>query len=115
MLAKSFMVLGLVLISPWAATAADRHFIYSYESENLKEGEQELETYSTYQFGRNSFYSALNQSVEMELGLDSFLQSSVYLNFTQQLVAANGGGTQQAGGPILDPSWMGYPMNGNSS
>ncbi len=97
-----FSILGLMCIGPLRVQAADRHFIYSYESENIKAGEQELETYSFYQFGRNSFYSALNQSVEMELGLDSFLQSSVYLNFTQQLVAADGGGVQQGGGPILD-------------
>jgi hypothetical protein len=99
---NSLIVAGFLAASPFRVLAADRHFIYNYESGNLNAGEKDLETYTYYQFGRNSFYSALNQSVEFEVGLDSFVQTSVYLNFTQQLVAAQGGGTQQAGGPILD-------------
>ena len=99
---KSLVVVGFLIVLPFKTLAADRHFIYNYESGNLNVGEKDLETYTFYQFGRSSFYSALNQSVEFEVGLDSFVQTSLYLNFTQQLQAAPGGGTQQAGGPILD-------------
>jgi hypothetical protein len=99
---KFLIVAGFIVASPFRVSAADRHFIYNYESGDLNAGEKDLETYTFYQFGRSSFYSALNQSVEFEVGLDSFLQTSLYLNFTQQLIAATGGGTQQAGGPVLD-------------
>ncbi len=99
---KGLIVAGFLMAAPFRAQAADRHFIYNYESGDLNAGEKDLETYTFYQFGRDSFYSSLNQSVEFEVGLDSFVQTSLYLNFTQQLVAAQGGGTRQAGGPILD-------------
>lgn len=92
----------LMVALPALAGAADRHFIYNYESGVENAGERDLETYTFYQFGRDTFYSALNQQLEFETGLGGGVQTSLYLNFTQQLIQNPEGGTQQAGGPILD-------------
>jgi hypothetical protein len=67
------------------AYASERHFGYSYESPVLQEGQKELETYSTYRFGRDQYYSALDQRLEFELGLGGGVQTSLYLNFTQEM------------------------------
>jgi hypothetical protein len=68
-----------------SARASERHFGYSYESPVLKEGARELETYTTYQFGRDLFYSALQERVEFEVGLGEDVQTSFYLNFKQTM------------------------------
>ncbi len=94
-------ILGLILLTlPGLSPAADRHFIFNYESNNLGPGERDLETYTWYLFGRNSFYSAMNQSIEFETGLDLGVQTSLYLNFTQQF--ADPGNGPQLVGPVLD-------------
>ncbi len=96
------IVTGLFLsITPVMAAAADRHFAYNYETGVLVSGERELETYTTYRFGRDSFYSAMDQSVEFETGLGGDVQTSIYLNLTQELADA-GSGPQMGGGPVLD-------------
>lgn len=95
--------LGLVLwILPALCPAADRHFIFNYESSVENAGEKDLEIYTFYQFGRDTFYSALKQQIEFETGLGDGVQTSVYLNFAQELVQSPDGGVQQSGGPVLD-------------
>ncbi len=91
---------------------ADRHFIYNYESNNLGPGERDLETYTWYLFGRDSFYSAMNQSLEFEAGLDVGIQTSLYVNFTQQYAdLGDGTGIPSWWGPF----WTGFPTSGSSS
>ncbi len=65
--------------------ASERHFGFSYESPILQSGQKELETYSDYRFGRDRYYSALDQRLEFELGLGGGVQTSLYLNFTQEM------------------------------
>lgn len=97
------VLVGLLLFGlPLWGEAADRHFIYNYESGVENAGERDLETYTYYLFGRDSFYSALKQQIEFEAGLGGGVQTSIYLNFAQVLVLNPDGGVQQDGGPVLD-------------
>lgn len=83
---KAFWSAVMVLAAAvGTAQASERHFGYSYESPVLKEGARELETYTTYQFGRDLFYSALQERVEFEVGLGGDVQTSFYLNFKQTM------------------------------
>ncbi len=97
---KKLLLLVALCLPHGLVLGADRHFIYNYESNNLGPGERDLETYTWYLFGRNSFYSAMNQSLEFETGLDVGIQTSLYVNFTQQF-ADQGNGPKLAG-PVLD-------------
>src|SRR5579863_836341 len=74
--------LSLIVLS---AYPSERHFAFSYESPILQDGQKELETYSNYKFGRDRYYSALDQRFEFELGLGGGVQTSLYLNFTQEM------------------------------
>jgi hypothetical protein len=68
------------------AIAGERHFGYTYETDVLPDGGRELESYSTFRFGRDGeFYSALDQRLEFEMGLGDGIQASWYFNFTQEL------------------------------
>jgi hypothetical protein len=91
---------GAVLMAVWpaGARAGDRHFTYNYESGVLDSGEKELETYTTYRFGRSDFYSAIDENVEFETGLGGGVQTSLYLNFTQEYTADG----LDTSGPVLD-------------
>ena len=70
--------------------ADERHFGYSYESNVMAPGGRDIETYNTFRFGRNDFYSALDQNLEFEVGLGDGVQTSLYLNFTQEIQGSNG-------------------------
>src|SRR5258708_27089757 len=76
------MALGLTVLP---AYASERHFGFSYESPVLQDGSRELETYTTYRFGRDHFFSGLNENIEFELGLGGGVQTSLYLSFDQTL------------------------------
>ncbi len=103
MLKAGKRILAVLSLSflPVLALAGDRHFIYNYESSVLEAGEREIETYTTYRFGRDYFYSAMDQNLEFEVGLGDGVQTSLYLNFTQEF-ANQGSGAQLGGGPVLD-------------
>ncbi|HVZ81416.1 MAG TPA: hypothetical protein VHE12_11575 [bacterium] len=77
-------ILCLALLAA-PALASERHFTFSYESSVLGEGEKELETYSDFKFGRDLYYSALDERLELEWGLGGGVQSSLYLNFEQEM------------------------------
>jgi hypothetical protein len=96
---RAIAVLGLLLAAwPAGARAGDRHFTYNYESGVLDQGEKEIETYTTYRFGRDGFYSAIDQNLEFETGLGGGVQTSLYLNFTQAFTADG----LDTSGPVLD-------------
>jgi hypothetical protein len=82
---KNLFIGALLFAVPALAHAGDRHFTYNYESGVLGDGEREIETYSTFRFGQNEFYSALDYNLEFETGLGGGVQTSLYLNFTQEL------------------------------
>jgi len=72
------------LLAP-AAKASDRHFSFNYESPVLNDGNREIESYTTYRFGRNTFFSGLRENMEFEMGLGGGIQTSLYLNFDQEM------------------------------
>jgi mono/diheme cytochrome c family protein len=74
-----------VLLCPLGLRASDRHFTFNYESDVLGAGGKELETYTTFKFGRDLYYSALDQRLEFEVGLGGNAQTSLYLNFEQEM------------------------------
>jgi len=98
------LMFGIFLLAaPQLGHAGDRQFIYNYQSGVLNDGEREIETYSTYRFGKDSFYSALDYNLEFETGLGGGVQTSLYLNFTQELGQdPNGGVALNGGSPVLD-------------
>lgn len=99
---KKFALALMLCLPPGLVLGADRHFIYNYESNNLGAGERDLETYTWYLFGRDRFYSAMNQSIEFEAGLDEGVQSSLYVNFTQVFADQGNGAQLDTTGPVLD-------------
>ncbi len=74
------LVFGTVLLGR-AAYADERHFAYSYETDTLPEGDWEFEQWVTHENGkRGGDYAAWNLRTELEYGISSALQSSLYLN-----------------------------------
>ena len=92
------LTLGLLILFliPAAATASDRHFSFSYESPVLNDGGREIESYTTYRFGRDTFFSGLKENLEFEMGLGDGVQTSLYLNFDQELVDDGAGTINQS-------------------
>lgn len=78
---KSFVIL-LITLSAYTSTAQDRLFTYTYQSIVLNKGQKEVEIWNTYRFGKNDFYSRLDNRSEFELGLGNNLQTAFYLNLT---------------------------------
>lgn len=74
----------VVLCAAGQGRADERHFGYSYESNVMPDGGKDLETYTTFRYGRDQFYSGLDQSVELETGLPGNVSTSLYLNYTQE-------------------------------
>jgi len=70
----------IALLFSARALATDRNFVFTYESRTLQGGLRELETWVTYKFGRQDFYSAVENRIEFEIGLSKRLQTSFYLN-----------------------------------
>ncbi len=75
------VLLALFIFS--AATAQDRNFARTYQSNVLNKGNFDLEVWSTYSFGRDDFYSKLVQRFEFEFGVTDRLQTAFYLNYGQ--------------------------------
>lgn len=63
------------------ASANDRHFGYTYETAVLPPGHRELEVWTTWRAGRDSYYSRFDHRLEFELGLTGQLMTAFYLNF----------------------------------
>ena len=73
-------VLGLVF-GAVSARANVRHFAYTYESGVLEKGEKEIELWTTWRSGRNTFYSRFQHRLEYEVGLSDSLMTALYLNW----------------------------------
>jgi len=89
---KIFFATLILSLIPLEVEASERHFGYSYETDILQNEQIELETYSLYKFGRDTYFSGLDQRFEFELGLGGGVQTSIYLNFEQEM-ADDGTGT----------------------
>jgi hypothetical protein len=77
--------LGAVLLSVVTAAtalASDRHFTYTYESSVLRAGGREIEPWSTFRIGRESYSTALDTRLEAEVGITDRLQTAIYLNLS---------------------------------
>lgn len=78
--------LGLVfaagmLCAAGSASANDRHFGYTYETAVLPPGHRELEVWTTWRGGRDSYYSRFDHRLEFEVGVTGQLMTAFYLNF----------------------------------
>lgn len=81
---KHRMILILAICFCQNAFATDRNFVFTYESRTLQGGLREMEVWVSYNYGRNDFYSAVQNRLEFEVGLGKKLQTSFYLNLNAE-------------------------------
>ncbi len=79
LLAASFFFTTLAVPS---ASAYERRFTYTYETDTLPAGEVELEPWITVRTGREAYYRRMDHRLELEVGLTDNLQSALYLNWS---------------------------------
>lgn len=78
---KTLLLCTLLLqVVSFSVNATDRTFTYTYESRTLQKGLREMEAWVTYKYGREEFYSAIENRLEFEIGLGKKLQTAFYLN-----------------------------------
>ncbi|HJW30114.1 MAG TPA: hypothetical protein VJ508_12820 [Saprospiraceae bacterium] len=63
--------------------AQDRLFTYTYQSNVLNAGQQEIEVWNTMLSGKADYYRKLAHRLEFETGLGHKLQTAFYLNLDQ--------------------------------
>lgn len=85
-------VLALLVLAA-ALPAAERQFTYSHESNVLAPKEKELEIIATQKQGREYYYRASEQRLELEVGVAPGLQAAFYLNFSAEQTDKDGDGT----------------------
>jgi hypothetical protein len=74
------------------ASASERHFGYVTESAVLAPDKKELELWSTYRRGRESFYSRMDNRLELEIGVTDQLMTAFYLNYSSKTQDDGAGG-----------------------
>lgn len=77
---KKFLLVILLITIVKTVPAQDRVFAYTYQSNVLPGGAMEMEYWTTLRSGRTHFYNAIDQRLELELGLGHRLQTAFYLN-----------------------------------
>ncbi|MBA3649003.1 MAG: hypothetical protein H0W62_10715 [Chitinophagales bacterium] len=75
-----FLFLIAFILGTHNLRATDRSFAFVYESRTLQGGLRDLEVWTTYKYGREDFFSAVENRIEFEVGLGKKLQTSFYLN-----------------------------------
>ena len=78
-----FLALVFVFALIHHTKSQDRVFARTYQSNVLNKGNFDLEVWSTYQYGRDQFYSKLKQRIEFEFGVTDRVQTAFYLNYGQ--------------------------------
>jgi len=78
------MIICCILSCYSGLQAQDRIFNYIYQSGVLSGGERELEIWTTYHSGRESYYRGLDARAEFEMGLARHLQTAFYLNYSSK-------------------------------
>ncbi|MBI3205794.1 MAG: hypothetical protein HYZ29_29935 [Myxococcales bacterium] len=81
-LRSALFTAALFAALPSTAAASERHFTYTYESNVLNPGDVELEPWTTWRAGRESYYSRFDQRLEFEFGVVPDLQMAWYWNMT---------------------------------
>src|SRR6185436_16411511 len=81
-LSGAALALDCLIVRPAAAT--ERRFTYTYESATLGAGEREIEPWTTLRFGRNDYYRAIDNRLELEFGLTDRLMTAWYFNFSSE-------------------------------
>lgn len=76
-----FVFLSAVVFSLAAPSlsANERRFTYTYETGTLPAGVKELEVWTTFRTGRETFYSRLDNNLEFEFGITDRLMAALYL------------------------------------
>jgi hypothetical protein len=72
---------ALIALLGTQALAGERTLTFTYDSTVLPQGSKELELWSTGRFGKPEGYSAFDNRAELEIGLGSGLQTSIYIDF----------------------------------
>jgi hypothetical protein len=72
---------GTLSVAP-SASAAERHFGYSYESAVLSPGLTELQPWTTVRAGRADYYNSLDARLGFQLGLSRNLEGALFWNFS---------------------------------
>ncbi|HXH17474.1 MAG TPA: hypothetical protein VNJ07_00195 [Chitinophagales bacterium] len=67
---------------PFSTHSQDRVFARIYQTNILPKGVKDLESWTTFRFGRENFYSRIDQRLEFEIGVAKRLQSALYLNIS---------------------------------
>ncbi len=73
----------------YSSLAQDRVLARTYQSSILPKGVKDIESWTTFRFGREQFYSRIDQRLEFEIGVSKRLQSALYLNLNYMKFAAN--------------------------
>ncbi|MEP7145971.1 MAG: DUF6662 family protein [bacterium] len=77
---RNIIVILILMIFINSSLADDRRFTFTYESSTLAKNSKDIEVWTTYQGGRNYFYSRFDHRLEFEIGLTDKLQTAFYLN-----------------------------------
>src|SRR5206468_7233929 len=77
------LIFGVLLVAT-PAGATERRFTYTYESATLGAGEREIEPWTTLRLGRNEYYRALDNRLELEFGVTDRLMTAWYLNLSSE-------------------------------
>jgi hypothetical protein len=80
---KKTILMLIFILTGLIAKSQDRVFARTYQSNVLGKNNKDLEIWNTYSFGRDYFYTKLQQRFEFEIGLSNKLQTSVYINREQ--------------------------------
>ena len=82
---KNILFLALLFFGLEFLQAQDRYFGRTYTSNVLSKGGIDLELWHTSRFGHsNQFFHAMDQRIELEVGLGKDLQTAFYFNHFQQ-------------------------------
>lgn len=75
----------LFILSAFTGFAQDRYFARTYTANVLAKGGKDLELWHTSRFGHaNEFFHAMDQRMELEIGLGGRLQTAFYFNRFQK-------------------------------
>jgi hypothetical protein len=77
-------VFAVALLGALPVAANERHFNHTYESSVLNPGDAEIEPWTTWRYGRKSYYSRFDHRLEYEVGVVPGLQTALYWNFRTQ-------------------------------
>ncbi len=88
---KYFLSISLLLLL-FVAKSQDRYFARTYTANLLQKGAVDLELWHTSRFGHsNEFFHAMDQRMELEVGLGHDLQTAFYFNHFQKSFSDSSG------------------------